>query len=245
MAGSIIATREATVKTLSVEIKSLTVSGKQMTMGLFRQLADGNILDPVSLQLRGVPWGQVNYFWGDCKPNHLHVIWQEGDGLRRSCVWPDGSAYWMHEEAARLRAATALRHLLLYYTLVLLHAGLPLGEIKFEKPGDQRSDITIGFRGCDFVSCLNHADRRSFSYCVDGGRPELVKNALDAFAKKCETSECWPLQADRHNPGEIHDRLVSTHNIFLGLQHRLDDRKRLYGQRYTELLALDQLFIAV
>jgi hypothetical protein len=37
---SLISTREATIKTVGVAIRSLTVSSKQVTMVLFRQLAD-------------------------------------------------------------------------------------------------------------------------------------------------------------------------------------------------------------
>jgi hypothetical protein len=32
--------------------------------------------------------GKVNYFWGGCEPNHLHIVWQRGDELRQSCVQP-------------------------------------------------------------------------------------------------------------------------------------------------------------
>jgi hypothetical protein len=106
--GRRITTREATVRTAAVEIKSLTVSGRQVTLSLFRQLLKEPVIDPDTCELRGVPWGTVNYFWPGCGFNpdvtHLHVVWQKGDELRRACVgktWPLLSDYYADERAAR------------------------------------------------------------------------------------------------------------------------------------------------
>jgi hypothetical protein len=84
---SLISTREATIKTVGVAIRSLTVSSKQVTMGLFRQLELEPLVDAATGALNGVPWGRVNYFWGDCRNDHLHVVWQKGEELRRACCW--------------------------------------------------------------------------------------------------------------------------------------------------------------
>ena len=45
--------RTAEVKTAAVEIKTLSVSGKQMTLALFRQLKKEAIHDPDSRRRRG------------------------------------------------------------------------------------------------------------------------------------------------------------------------------------------------
>jgi hypothetical protein len=85
--GRRITTKEATIKTAAVEVKTLTISGKQVTLAVFRQLQREDLIDPVEVQLRGVPWGLVNYFWGGCREySHLHVVWQDGDELRRDCI---------------------------------------------------------------------------------------------------------------------------------------------------------------
>lgn len=86
----VIQIRDAVLKTLKVEVKSLTISGKQMTLAVFRQLVEEPLINVETGELKGVPWGTVNYYWGDCKPlgnynGHLHVVWQKGDELRRSC----------------------------------------------------------------------------------------------------------------------------------------------------------------
>jgi hypothetical protein len=87
--GQTVYTHEAKVKTCSVEIKALAIRGKQVTLSVFRQLQEGCLVNHETGALNGQPWGKVNYFWGDCKPNHLHVVWQKGDELRRDCVFPN------------------------------------------------------------------------------------------------------------------------------------------------------------
>ena len=82
-----ITTHEASIKTATVEVKALTISGKQVTQSVFRQLQEEDLLNPETGQLNGVPWGRVNYYWGRCEPSHLHVVWQKGGELRRSCVF--------------------------------------------------------------------------------------------------------------------------------------------------------------
>jgi len=79
--------REASIKTASVQIKALTVSGKQVTQSVFRQLLLADLIDYKTGELNGTPWGRVNYYWGTCKDtDHLHVVWQLGEELRRACV---------------------------------------------------------------------------------------------------------------------------------------------------------------
>ena len=98
---------EAKITTATVEIQTLTINGKQMTLAVFRQLQQEDIFDEEKGRLKGVPWGIVNYFWGDCQPNHLHVVWQKGNELRRACVYEKGRFQKLEKEAQRL----AKRHL--------------------------------------------------------------------------------------------------------------------------------------
>jgi hypothetical protein len=80
--------REATIKTAIIEIKALTVGGRQVTQALFKQLEEERLIDEDTLLLKGVPWGRVNYHAG-CLPDtgdHCHVVWQWDDQLRRSCI---------------------------------------------------------------------------------------------------------------------------------------------------------------
>lgn len=75
----------AEVKTATVEIKTLTISGKQVTLAVFRQLQIGDwYRDEEQI---GQGWGTVNYHPdGACKRagEHLDVVWQRGSELRRA-----------------------------------------------------------------------------------------------------------------------------------------------------------------
>jgi len=77
------------IKGLTVEIKSLVVGRKQLTLSLMRQFINESIVDEDYMLLKGVPWGFINYFWGDDKDKttnlYIHLIWQKQNELRR-CV---------------------------------------------------------------------------------------------------------------------------------------------------------------
>jgi hypothetical protein len=96
----------AQVSTATVEIRTLTIDGKQVTLAVFRQLPDEPLIAEDGT-LRGVPWGRVNYHpdkvpgtdgWGHLpRPvpctsedsvygEHIHVVWQKGAELRRAIV---------------------------------------------------------------------------------------------------------------------------------------------------------------
>jgi hypothetical protein len=109
MADRTLLVEQVAVSTVTVEIKTLTLGRKQMTLSVFRQLPRRSIFDPEECLLRGTPWGRVNYFWAggcatfvdnDCRyysPDHLHVVWQDGPKLFRACVYED----WAHNAGVR------------------------------------------------------------------------------------------------------------------------------------------------
>lgn len=81
---------QAKVTTVSISIQVVRIDNKQMTLAVFQQLVRKPLIDWKTLQLRGVPWGWVNYhkgcsLWND----HLHIIWQDGNRLLRSDVCRD------------------------------------------------------------------------------------------------------------------------------------------------------------
>lgn len=82
--------QNAQITTAAVEVKTLTISGKQVSQSVFRQLLNEQILNEDG-SLAGVPWGHINYHPGSgpCLPgaeSHLHVVWQKGAELRRALV---------------------------------------------------------------------------------------------------------------------------------------------------------------
>lgn len=98
-----IAVRDASLQTVSVTIQTLQVNGKQMTLAVLRQLREEPLIDEQTCELQGTPWGLVNYHSGiGCDEfkskdhEHLHVVWQKDDELRRSCV--RALDYWFKPE---------------------------------------------------------------------------------------------------------------------------------------------------
>jgi hypothetical protein len=75
----------AQITTATVEIKTLTISGKQVTLAVFRQLREQPLISGDG-ELLGQPWGTVNYHPDKCAGlrEHLHVVWQDGDTLYRA-----------------------------------------------------------------------------------------------------------------------------------------------------------------
>ncbi len=93
MAGRKVTTHEATIQTATVEVKSLTIGGRQVTLSVFRQLQREPVIDLEAVKLDGVPWGRVHYFpdagcAARADRGHLHVVWQKGAELRRACLDP-------------------------------------------------------------------------------------------------------------------------------------------------------------
>lgn len=80
--------RNAEINTASVEIQTLTISGKQVTLAVFRQLREEPLIAPEGT-FNGAPWGTVNYHPDKCSDSrpHWHVVWQRGPELLRSLVW--------------------------------------------------------------------------------------------------------------------------------------------------------------
>ncbi|MFE3678766.1 hypothetical protein [Streptomyces griseus] len=80
-------TQNATITTATVEVKTLTIGSKQVSLTFFRQLKEQPLVSEDGT-LNGEPWGTINYHPDKCgdAPEHLHVVWQEGQALRRSAV---------------------------------------------------------------------------------------------------------------------------------------------------------------
>jgi hypothetical protein len=76
----------ATVHTTTVDVKIMRLAKKQVTMSVFRQLDEKSIFREGKLEpsLRGVPWGRVNYTWGENQYwADYHIVWQRNDRLFR------------------------------------------------------------------------------------------------------------------------------------------------------------------
>ncbi|MER7773188.1 hypothetical protein [Kitasatospora sp. NPDC096140] len=91
----------ATIQTAAVEVKTLTISGKQVTLAVFRQLQEEAVLDPTDATIAGEAWGRVNYHPDKCGDDkeHIHVVWQRDGELRRAAVRAPAYADYPHPTA--------------------------------------------------------------------------------------------------------------------------------------------------
>lgn len=78
----------ASVTTMTVEVKTLTIGTRQVTQGIFRQLIEEPLIAEDGT-LNGVPWGHVTWHPDRCdghRTEHWHIVWQSGAELRRAWV---------------------------------------------------------------------------------------------------------------------------------------------------------------
>lgn len=96
MTATPLTVHNAEILTAAVEIRTLSISGKQVTLAVFRQLQSASWLDR-ACDRRGPAWGKVNYCpdklcstsdyrGGLADVPHVHIIWQLGVELRRAVI---------------------------------------------------------------------------------------------------------------------------------------------------------------
>ena len=84
--------QNASINTMAIEVKTLTIGARQVTQGIFRQLIEEPLIAEDGA-LNGVPWGHVTWHPDKCDGAHAHwhIVWQRGEDLRRARVdrYPD------------------------------------------------------------------------------------------------------------------------------------------------------------
>ncbi|GAA2845626.1 hypothetical protein GCM10010443_03910 [Actinoplanes cyaneus] len=237
----------AAIATARVEIKTLTVSGKQVTLAVFRQLREEPLLG-YDGTLAGQPWGVVNYHPDKCAalPSHWHVVWQHDADLLRSMVPTQAvhDEFWP-EEGDRLITA-AVRDIVLHGSTSLFTSELPLFELTREPSGYDRGErakrgillqdpslpvrADLSEAGRRVVSAMRARDRaRNYS----SGLPEAERN-LDI----CMDS----LQAEIAEYGASNNELLDEYRA--AIAEEVARRKRHVEARKV-IADLPQLFIAV
>jgi hypothetical protein len=164
----ILTTQNAQITTAAVEVKTLTISGKQVTLSVFRQLREKPLLAD-DLTLNGTPWGYVNYHPDKCgdQDQHIHVVWQTGNDLLRGKVFaPDTCA------ARSLRLGPGL-----LIEAALIETGLDTDKLASKgitgvyvdgayRYSDQSHACSFNFDGIRFRGRVRHAfySLRTFRY---------------------------------------------------------------------------------
>jgi hypothetical protein len=169
-----ITVQSAEIRTAAVEVRTLLISGKQVTLAVFRQLREEPLIADDGA-LNGVPWGIVNYHPDKCAdgPDHTHVVWQRGSELLRSAVECDPSFPAFN--------SVALDRLMARYTLrrVLGQTGGEADEYVERLNWRGRSDdlITCVFCEWDCGKEVNQTIRNGYSVDpeTEYGRAQRVK----------------------------------------------------------------------
>jgi hypothetical protein len=244
-----ITTREAQIKTCAVEVKAITISGKQVTLAVFRQLTREQIINVETGQFLGTPWGRVNYNPGDCDVqcgSHLHVVWQKGTELRRACVERkqyvrNGPEKRLFDQLERLQTDAA------DYARWQIGMRKKVKTTAYPRPDFYDLDGWRFYRGREQFRVLEKLWGSS-NDSLDG--PNEVDDRLreiyaDSRAEALSlAASCYESLID----AEVDIREGSPDDCsrcIRELDERADRMRADWAARYDELAALDQLFIAV
>ena len=108
----------------------MTVSGKQVTLAVFRQLRNEPVIGADG-ELAGQLWGVVNYHPDKCadKAAHWHVVWQRGSDLLRSLVPADAGHGWFWPDEGDRLVTAAVREFVVHGTYGPFTGPLPLKDL--------------------------------------------------------------------------------------------------------------------
>jgi hypothetical protein len=83
-----ITVEDVLIKTASIEVKILTLTRKQVTQAVFRQLDKVHFVNLETFEFEGKLWGRINYH-DSCREGleHMHIVWQREDHLLHGIVY--------------------------------------------------------------------------------------------------------------------------------------------------------------
>lgn len=240
-----LATQDVTLSTATVEVRTLTLGRKQVTLAVFRQLPEAPLVAEDGT-LNGEAWGWVNYCpdrtcgtgGGD---NHRHIVWQRDGELRRSRVEDralHGNSYWLAEADAFISAHA---HEVLdgrgRYWEGRLPTGNGRGEIYFKVSG-----VSLGAEIPDKLSRAASAWQAWAETAEMAGKcPDQEWRAWDVASYRERLDELLMELGPAPSPEEV-DVLHAALLAAVGIEK--ERRQRHVGVRRA-LWGLPQLFIAV
>lgn len=255
--GRRIDVHDATVKTATVEIKALTISGKQVTLAVFRQLQEELLVDSDTGLLLGVPWGTINYHPGkECEDagTHLHVVWQKGSELRRSRI-----EKFCGKVAGWKTRFTRLEKSARWYMAARILEGWRPANAEQHKPSTETS------AGCTFPTvhtiyetCGNYTVAMKLTDAMLRlWHPETART-VDPQTGGIRHAYGWHVVSDEDFAAEQEQMRGRVSKISAGHSSEalwkedvkpaldgLDSFKDVWADTYAQLQLLDQLFIAV
>lgn len=221
MAGKQLTTQNATITTASVEVKTLTISGKQVTLAVFRQMEEASIISPLDAELAGEPWGRVNYHPDKCADDkeHIHVVWEKDGELRRATVYEPSVAAHKH-----LRAGL--------YVEALIAEGLDQSDPRTKANADSSNRILFGRS--------RNESRSSFARFIHHGvlfhgpvRSEFTDVFQNKYFRRDQEEQLWHLLRNVAGP-DATSASIAQQLPALG-----------YTSSWRRLKESPQLFIAV
>lgn len=172
--------RNTTTETATVQISTLNVNGKSMTQGIFRQITQQQVINHAG-RIDGTPWGRVNYHPDRCDdaPEHLHIVWQADDQLRRAHVSAPLHAFFQHRLAPQ-------------YAMVLIAEGATRGDPNSplrvysspEEPGGAVARFNL--RGVSFRAPLDRVFLRAWDR--DSEADHLIKEIRMSYPETLNSS---------------------------------------------------------
>lgn len=241
--------RNVAIATASVEIKTLTVSGKQVTLAVFRQLRELPLLPDEGI-LAGQPWGIVNYHPDKCAalPEHWHVVWQDGEDLRRSAVevTPKFDNFWSSDSDHFV--TSCLHDLITTGTTPYFDGNPPLERllsydgITVDTGHGFRADLALTDAGRSALAAWMEVRRHRSQVQKSTGEVPLFMSSNLQKAEQRFAAALTPLTAQVTAFEASTDVLYERYTAALTAEQQ---RRERHVQIRGELAALPQLFIAV
>lgn len=221
--------REAALKTFQVSIQALLVSGKQMTLAVFRQLDESRAIDRRTGEVTGKLWGRVNYHSGcDREDGHIHCVFEMDGSLYRDSV---GSEDWQWRDNALKHSARKCIDALAY-SLAL--EGVPFITPKPPAYGNPANPLKIGtytlYPSFAVYEVMGKTEwNRELNKSIpnwEGEAKETLNQSRESMGVTFLESKQWWVEYERLTKERI-------------------DFKKKWQEGYEKIAALPHLFIAV
>ncbi|MFI6879857.1 hypothetical protein ACIBL6_41090 [Streptomyces sp. NPDC050400] len=245
-------TQNAMITTASVEVQTLTISGKQVTLAVFRQLQEEPLIADDGT-LNGDPWGIVNYHPDKCaSDDHWHIVWQRDAELRRCAVSkiPEFDPTERRHATARFEPDAADRWLA-SQTLEFLQGRIAEPPVKIPAYSGERVTEEVRLGNSLGFPVVGYIPQKAMKAIVAKGEVEQrakylksdfvdVQNKYEAAQQELATA-ITELAAQVSAWGTPEELLVELRQAG---QQEVERRERHRATRAT-LAELPQLFIAV
>lgn len=221
----------AAVSTANVEIKTLTVSGKQVTLAVFRQIREGSLITDAG-DFVGQPWGIINYHADKCtdEPTHMHVLWQFGDQLRRDKIYRNPQHEVFHCSEADEFYAACIYELITSGTTPFFTQPPQYGRLVTDMGLGFQSRLDLSPSGCHALEAWHRLEAAKKTPINRSYQEADLAAAMEKFRV-----EVGKLGA---TADELYQRYV------VAMVREREDRERCL-RRIEEVALLPQLFIAV